>query len=74
MAIIENSNSINCNQYRCFSQRLSHEIQMTLGQMPINKYRHKNGKIVNVFVMNPKLSEFLKQWTANRPKEGKTNG
>lgn len=74
MARIENYNSIDCNLYRCFSQRLSHEIQMTLGQMPVSKYRHKNGKIVNVFVMNPKLSEFLTQWTANRPKEGKANG
>ena len=74
MAKIENINSIDCKLYRCFSQRLSHEIQMTLGEMPISKYRHKNGRIVNVFVMTPKLSAFLTQWTANKPKEDKTNG
>lgn len=74
MAKIENINSIDCQLYRCFSQRLSHEIQMTLGEMPVSKYRHKNGKIVNVFVMTKKLSEFLTQWTANKPKEGKNNG
>lgn len=71
MAIIENSAEINCKLYRCFSQRLSHNIQMELGQHPINKYRHDNGKIVNVFVMNPELSKYLKKWTESNPRRGK---
>ena len=69
MAKIENSKELNCKMYRCFSQRLSHGIQMELGQFPIDKYKHsKTGKIVNVFIMNPKLSEYLKQWSEKNPR------
>ena len=55
--------------YKCFSQRLSHNIQCKLGILPIDVYTHKNGKIVNVFVMTPTLSAFLKEWSENNPKK-----
>lgn len=70
MAQIENFDELKCNTYRCFSQRLSHEIQMQLGILPINRFQHKNGKMVTVFIMTPKLSKFLTEWTANKPKRG----
>lgn len=69
MAIIENIEELACKTYKCFSQRLSHSIQMELGQLPVNKYKHANGKIVNVFIMNPKLSEYLVKWSENKPKK-----
>lgn len=71
MAMIENVSEITCKKYNCFSQRLSHSIQCELGQFPINKFQHKNGKIVNVFVLTPKLSEFLKKWSENNPRREK---
>lgn len=71
MAKIENSKEINCNLYSCFSQRLSHAIQNELGQFPIDKYKHSNGKIANVFIMNPKLSEFLTKWSQSNPRRAK---
>lgn len=70
MAQIENINELKCKLYRCFSQRLSHEIQMQLGVLPVYRFQHKNGKMVTVFIMTPKLSEFLTQWSANKPKRG----
>jgi len=69
MAKIENITELACKKYNCFSQRLSHAIQMELGQMPVNKFKHTNGKIVNVFIMNPKLSVFLTEWSKNKPKK-----
>lgn len=73
MAKIENSKDINCKTYCCFSQRLSHAIQCELGQFPINKFKHANGKIANVFVLTPKLSEFLTEWSKKNPRRV-TNG
>lgn len=71
MAKIENITEVACCTYRCFSQRLSHAIQMELGQMPVNKYKHKNGRVVNIFIVTPKLSEFLTKWSKNKPKKEK---
>lgn len=44
---------------------------MELGQMPVNKYKHKNGRVVNIFIVTPKLSEFLTKWSKNKPKKEK---
>lgn len=57
--------------YKCFSQRLSHNIQSKLDIVPINVYTHKNGKIVNVYVITPELSAFLREWSENNPNKGK---
>lgn len=58
--------------YSCGSQRLSHNIQTKLGMVPVNVYKHRRtGKLINVFVMTEELSEFLKQWTKNRPLSAK---
>lgn len=59
--------------YSCGSERLSHEIRTKLNLLPIRVYQHKNGKIINEFIMCEKLSNFLKEWTNNNPKrkEGK---
>lgn len=73
MAMIENSKGINCKTFCCFSPRLSHAIQCELGQFPINKFKHKDGKIANVFILTPTLSEFLREWSRNNPK-GAKNG
>lgn len=56
--------------YNCGSQRLSHAIKTKLGMAPITIYKHKNtGKIINVFVMTNELSEFLKEWSKNKPEK-----
>lgn len=68
MAMITNYKDIKGVQfYKCFSQRMSHVIQNKLNVCPIDIYTHPNGKIVNVFIMTPELSEFLKKWTENKP-------
>lgn len=53
--------------YHCGSQRLCHAITTQLGQVSINTYTHKNGKIINVFVMTKELSDFLKKWSESNP-------
>lgn len=70
MAIITNYKELKgVHFFKCFSQRLSHVIQNKLNVCPISIYTHPNGKIVNVFIMTPELSELLKEWTANKPKK-----
>lgn len=59
--------------YSCGSQRLCHAIEFELGLRPINIYKNKSGKIINVFILSNKLSEFLEQWTKNKGK-GVQNG
>lgn len=59
--------------YSCGSQRLCHAIEFELGLRPINIYKTKNGKIINVFILSKRLSEFLEKWTKNKPK-GVQNG
>lgn len=54
--------------YSCGSQKLSHEIRTQLNMVPVNIYKHrKTGKLVNVFIMTKELSDFLTEWTKNRP-------
>lgn len=58
--------------YSCGSQKLSHEIRTRLNLVPINVYKHKKtGKLVNVFIMTKELSEFLTNWTNNRPNKSR---
>lgn len=57
--------------YKCFSQRLSHNIQTKLNILPIEVYTHKNGKIVNVYIMTKELSDFLVEWSNNKPTKAK---
>lgn len=66
---ITNINEIGANikVYHCGSQRLCHAIQTRLGQISIDTYVHKNGKIINVFVMTDELSHFLTEWSKNNP-------
>ena len=62
----------NIKLYNCGSQKLSHEIRTKLNMVPVNIYKHRTtGKLVNVFVMTNELSEFLKQWTLNKPSKKK---
>lgn len=71
MAIITNINEIKTVQtYKCFSQRLSHCIQTELGVLPVNVYKHSNGKLVNVYIMTPELSDFLTKWTQKSKRRG----
>ena len=70
MIKIENSKDIACKTYCCFSQRLSHAIQCELGEFPVNKFIHKNGKVANVFILTPRLSAFLNEWSKNNPRVG----
>ena len=64
--------------FNCGSQRLSHEIRTKLGILPIKVYEHrKSNRIINVFIMTKELSEFLTEWSKNKPtknKGGKCNG
>ena len=73
MAIITNISQIaktkSVKIFKCFSQRLSHEIQNRLGVCPVDVYTHENGKVVNVYIMTPELSALLTEWTANKPKK-----
>lgn len=58
--------------YSCGSQKLSHEIRTKLDMVPIDIYKHRTtGKLINVFIMTDELSDFLKQWTANKPNKEK---
>lgn len=57
----------NIEVYHCGSQRLCHAIETQLGQIPINVYTHKNGKLINVFIMTNELSQFLTIWSRNNP-------
>lgn len=66
--MIDNIESLDVKLYKCFSQRLSHAIQTELGIQPVKVYQHKNGRLVNLYIMTPQLSQFLKAWTANNPK------
>ena len=69
MAIITNIEEIaTAKTYKCFSQRLSHCIQTELGILPVNVYKHSNGKLVNVYIMTEELSKFLEDWTKNKSK------
>lgn len=56
--------------YCCGSQRLCHAIEFELGLRPVNIYKNKNGKIINVFILSQKLSDFLKEWTNNKQRRG----
>ena len=56
--------------YSCGSQRLCHAIEFELGLRPVNIYKTKNGKIINVFILSKKLSDFLEQWTKNKIQGG----
>lgn len=67
MARITNINDLDVNIYSCGSQRLSHNIKTKLGIQPIEIYTNKLGKLINVFIMTPKLSNYLKEWTNNNP-------
>jgi len=67
MARITNINDLDVNIYSCGSQRLSHNIKTKLGIHPIEIYTNKLGKLINVFIMTPKLSNYLKEWTNNNP-------
>lgn len=58
-------------KYFCGSQRLAHEIRTQLNQVPVEIFEHNNGKLINVFIMNPILSNFLKEWSDNNPKKKK---
>lgn len=69
MAEITNIEESNVKTFSCFSRRLCHEITRQLGIVPINRFVHSNGKIANVFIMTPQLSEFLKKWKENNPKK-----
>lgn len=70
MARISNLNEINnLKTYCCGSQRLSHNIKTKLGIMPIDVYKNKNNKIINVFILTPDLSDYLIEWTKNNPKK-----
>lgn len=54
--------------YSCGSQRLSHAIRTQLNMVPVQTYEHKKtGKLINVYIMTKELSDFLTQWTKNRP-------
>lgn len=68
--MIDNIETQKVQLYRCFSQRLSHEIRVKLNQMPVKVYKHTNGRIVNVFIMNAELSKLLKEWSQNNPNKG----
>ena len=69
MAIITNIEEMAAvKTYKCFSQRLSHCIQTELGILPVNVYKHSNGKLVNVYIMTEELSKFLEDWTKNKSK------
>ncbi|MFA7010592.1 MAG: hypothetical protein WC240_05165 [Bacilli bacterium] len=69
MAQITNMADLNVKTYSCGSQRLAHNIKTVLNIQPVNVYENKAGKIINVFILTPKLSEFLTQWTQNKPKK-----
>ena len=70
MAKITNARHIQgLKTFNCFSQRLSHAIQNKLGICPIDIFTHANGKIVNVYIITPELSEFLTEWTKNKPRK-----
>lgn len=79
---ITNTNELKKNNkielFNCGSQRLSHEINTKLGISPIKVYEHrKSNRIINVFIMTKELSEFLKEWSRNKPtknKGGECNG
>lgn len=75
MALINNVNDLKIDTYKCGSRRLSHEIKTNLGILPINVYKTKDNKIINVFIMTPQLSKFLTEWSKNNPKrkEGALN-
>ena len=64
----ELSNDNKIKLYNCGSQRLSHAIRTKLNIVPIDIYRHKKtGKLINVFIMTNELSNFLTEWSNNRP-------
>lgn len=71
MAQITNMADLNVKTYSCGSQRLAHNIKTVLNIQPVNVYENKLGKIINVFILTPKLSEFLTAWTQNKPKKRK---
>lgn len=72
MARITNINELgDIKTYSCGSQRLSHNIKTKLGIYPINVYRNKNHKIINVFVLTTELSNYLKEWSNNNPNKNK---
>lgn len=60
----------NVKTYSCGSQRLCHAIEFELGLRPVDIYKTKNGKIINVFILSKKLSDFLEQWTKNKVQGG----
>lgn len=60
----------NVKTYCCGSKRLTHAIETNLQLFPINTYKHRmTGRVISVFVMSDRLSEFLKEWTQKRPKK-----
>lgn len=69
MAQITNITNLDVKTYSCGSQRLSHNIKTNLNMQPINVYENKAGKLINVFILTPKLSEFLGEWTKNKPQK-----
>lgn len=74
MAIITNISELTTvKTYKCFSQRLSHCIQTELGVLPVNVYKHSNGKLVNVYILTPELSQFLTDWTQNKRRKGESD-